>query len=70
MKKIFRQRENDEMNDKQATRPDDQKKGCVAQSSHRVKDKWLRRACGILDTVCCQCCRAIKGLLPTPVNQG
>ena len=35
---------NDEVNNKQATRRGDQKKGCVAQSSHRVKDKRLRRA--------------------------
>ena len=70
MKKICRQGDSDERNEKQATRRGDQKKGCVAQPSHRVKDRRLRRACGILDTACCQCYRAIKGLLPTPVNQG
>ena len=46
---------NDEVNNKQATRRGDQKKGCVVQPSHRVKDRRLRRACGILDTACCQC---------------
>ena len=61
--------ENYKGNNKQATRRGDQKKECVAQSSRRVKDKRLRRACGILDTACCQCYRAIKGLLPTPVRQ-
>ena len=43
----------------------------VAQSSRRVKDKRLKsRACGILDPACCQCYWAVKGLIPTPVNQG
>ena len=70
MKEICRQRESDERNHKQATRRGDQKKECVAQSSRRVKDKRLRRACGILDPSRCQCYRAIKGLLPTPVRQG
>ena len=55
MKKICRQGDSDERNEKQATRLGDQKKGCVAQPSHRVKDRRLRRACGILDTACCQC---------------
>jgi hypothetical protein len=62
MKEICRQRESDEMNHKQATRRGDQKKECVAQSSRRVKDKRLRRACGILDPSRCQCYEAIKGL--------
>ena len=62
--------ENDKGNKKQATRRGDQKKEFVAQSSRRVKDKRLRRAYGILETACCQCCRAIKGLLPPPVKQG
>lgn len=31
------------------------RKGDVAQSAHRIKDKRLRRACGIPDTACCQC---------------
>lgn len=44
--------------------------GTVAQSSHHVKDKRLCRACGILDPACCQCYWAVKGLIPTPVNQG
>ena len=70
MKKICGQRESDERNDKQAARGGDQKKGDVAQSSHHVKDKRLRRAFGILDTACCQCYGANKGLLPTPVRQG
>ena len=34
----------------------------VAQSARRVKDKRLRRAYGILDTPCCQCYSAHKGL--------
>ena len=46
------------------------RKGDVAQSACHVKDKRLRRACGILDTACCQCYRLTKGLFPTPVNQG
>lgn len=50
MKRICRQRESDKRNEKQATWRGDQKKGDVAQSSRRVKDKRLRRACGILDT--------------------
>lgn len=50
MKRICRQRESDKRNKKQATWRGDQKKGDVAQSSRRVKDKRLRRACGILDT--------------------
>ena len=62
--------ENDKGNNKQTTRRGDQKKGCVAQPSHRVKDKRLRRACGILDTACCQRYRAIKGLISTSVKQG
>ena len=42
----------------------------VAQPAHRVKDKRLRRAFGILDTVCWMDFRIVKGLLPTPVKQG
>ena len=70
MKKIWGRRESDEENKKQATQRGDQKKGYVAHSSRRVKDKRLRRACGILDTTCCQCYVTIKGLIPTPVTQG
>ena len=44
--------------------------GKVAQPAHRVKDKRLRRAFGILDTVCWMGFRIVKGLLPTPVKQG
>ena len=42
----------------------------VAQPAHRVKDKRLRRACGILDTVHWLGFVTVKGLLPTPVEQG
>ena len=42
----------------------------VAQPAHRVKDKRLRRAFGILDTALWLGCRMVKGLLPTPVKQG
>ena len=42
----------------------------VAQPAHRVKDKRLRRAFGILDTVRWLCSGMVKGLLPTPVEQG
>ena len=42
----------------------------VAQPTHRVKDKRLRRAFGILDTVRWLGFVTIKGLLPTPVEQG
>ena len=45
-------------------------RGKVAQPAHRVKDKRLRRAFGILDTARWLCCRMVKGLLPTPVKQG
>ena len=34
----------------------------IAQSARYVKDKRLRRACGILDIPHCQCWWAIKGL--------
>ena len=44
--------------------------GKVAQPAHRVKDKRLRRAFGILDTVRWLCSGMVKGLLPTPVEQG
>ena len=44
--------------------------GKIAQPAHRVKDKRLRRACGILDTVRWLCSGMVKGLLPTPVEQG
>ena len=44
--------------------------GNVAQSAHRVKDKRLRRAFGILDTARWLCSGMVKGLLPTPVEQG
>jgi len=42
--------------------------GEIAQPAHRVKDKRLRRAFGILDTVCWMGFRIVKGLLPTPVK--
>ena len=42
----------------------------VAQPAHRVKDKRLRRAFGILDTARWLCSGMVKGLLPTPVEQG
>ena len=44
--------------------------GKVAQPAHRVKDKRLRRAFGILDTVRWLGFVMVKGLLPTPVKQG
>ena len=48
----------------------DRHSGKVAQIAHRVKDKRLRRAFGILDTACRLCSGMVKGLLPTPVEQG
>ena len=42
----------------------------VAQPAHRVKDKRLRRAFGILDTARWLCFVMVKGLLPTPAKQG
>ena len=47
-----------------------QHSGKVAQPAHRVKDKRLRRAFGILDTARWLCSGMVKGLLPTPVEQG
>ena len=44
--------------------------GKIAQPAHRVKDKRLRRAFGILDTARWLGFMTIKGLLPTPVKQG
>ena len=44
--------------------------GRVAQPARRVKDKRLRRAFGILDTVRWLGFLMVKGLLPTPVEQG
>ena len=44
--------------------------GKVALPAHRVKDKRLRRAFGILDTARWLGFMTIKGLLPTPVEQG
>ena len=44
--------------------------GKIAQPAHRVKDKRLRRAFGILDTARRLCSVMVKGLLPTPVKQG
>ena len=44
--------------------------GKVAQPAYRVKDKRLRRAFGILDTARRLGLVTIKGLLPTPVEQG
>ena len=43
--------------------------GKVAQPAHRVKDKRLRRAFGILGTARWLGLVTIKGLLPTPVEQ-
>ena len=45
-------------------------KSKVAQPAHRVKDKRLRRAFGILDTARRLGFVIVKGLLPTPVKQG
>ena len=45
-------------------------RGKVAQPAHRVKDKRLRRAFGILDTARWLGFVIVKGLLPTPVRQG
>ena len=47
-----------------------QHSGKVAQPAHRVKDKRLRRAFGILDTARWLGFVMVKGLLPTPVKQG
>ena len=48
----------------------DRLSGKVAQPARRVKDKRLRRAFGILDTVRWLGFLMVKGLLPTPVKQG
>ena len=48
----------------------DKHTGKVALPAHRVKDKRLRRAFGILDTARWLGFMTIKGLLPTPVEQG
>ena len=48
----------------------DRHSGKVAQPAHRVKDKRLRRAFGILDTARRLGFVMVKGLLPTPVEQG
>ena len=48
----------------------DKRTGKVALPAHRVKDKRLRRAFGILDTARRHCFVMVKGLLPTPVKQG
>ena len=42
----------------------------VAHPARRVKDKRLRRAFGILDTARWLGFMTLKGLLPTPVEQG
>ena len=47
-----------------------QHSGKVAQPAHRIKDKRLRRAFGILDTARRLGFVMVKGLLPTPVRQG
>ena len=47
-----------------------QHSGKVAQPAHRVKDRRLRRAFGILDTARWLGFVIVKGLLPTPVKQG
>ena len=44
--------------------------GKVAQPAHRIKDERLRRAFGILDTARWLGFVIVKGLLPTPVEQG
>ena len=44
-------------------------RGKVAQPAHRVKDKRLRRAFGILDTARWLGLVMVKGLLPTPANR-
>ena len=44
--------------------------GKIAQPAHRVKDKRLRRAFGILDTARRLGSGMVKGLLPPPVRQG
>ena len=44
--------------------------GKVAQPAHRIKDERLRRAFGILDTARRLCFGMVKGLLPTPAEQG
>ena len=51
--KICSYREATKEYNKKAVCKGDQK-GNVAQSSRRIKDKRLRRACGILDPACCQ----------------
>ena len=48
----------------------DKHTGKVALPAHRVKDKRLRRAFGILDTARRLGFGMVKGLLPTPVRQG
>lgn len=48
--------------------PKEAASGEVAQSSHRIKDKRLRRAFGILDTLCCLCLWVVKGCKATHVN--
>ena len=45
-------------------------RGKVAQIAHRVKDKRLRRAFGILDTARWLGFVIVKGLLLTHVEQG
>ena len=44
--------------------------GKIAQPAHRVKDKRLRRAFGILDTARWLCSGMVKGLPTTPAKQG
>ena len=53
-----------------SVREADRLSGKVAQPAHRVKDKRLRRAFGILDTAHWLGFMTINRLLPTPVKQG
>ena len=48
----------------------DWREGRSSTASARVKDKRLRRAFGILDAARWLCFVMVKGLLPTPVEQG
>ena len=53
-----------------SVREADRLSGKVAQPAHRVKDKRLRRAFGILDTAHWLGFVMVKGLLPTSAKQG
>lgn len=58
---------NGQNNQTAAEAPVKSRKGNAAQSARRVKDKRLRRACGILDPPCRQCYWAIKGIDSNPL---